>query len=130
MTMEPSIRTFGYPPMSPGQLMEKVFDLSAEEARLYEWMLTQEEPIIPDDIIEFLGCSSSSAYRYIDTLQNRGLIVEKAVYRSKQLRSGYVAAPPEEVSDALEDWIDRRYELCQEAIENRMFASEIECNAD
>ncbi|UWG46410.1 Transcriptional regulator, contains HTH domain [Halanaeroarchaeum sp. HSR-CO] len=119
--MEPSIRTFGHPPMSPQHLLETVFDLSGEEADLYEWMVTLDDPIIPDDVVEQLGCSSSSAYRYLDTLQSRGLIVERAIYRKKQLRSGYVAADPEAVADALEEWVERRYELCEMAIEQRAF---------
>ncbi|MFW6265393.1 MAG: helix-turn-helix domain-containing protein [Halanaeroarchaeum sp.] len=107
--------------MSPQHLLETVFDLSGEEGDLYQWMVTLDDPIIPDDVVEHLGCSSSSAYRYIDTLQSRGLVVEQAVYRKKQLRSGYVAADPEAVADALEEWVERRYELCAMAIEQRAF---------
>jgi len=128
--MEPSIRTFGYPTMAPNQLLEAVFDLTGEEARLYEWMVEQEEPITPTDIVDYLNCSSSSAYRYIDTLQTRGLIVEKATYRSKQLRSGYVATSPAAVADALETWRDERYELCMAAIEERKFADALELTAN
>ncbi|MFB6202321.1 MAG: helix-turn-helix domain-containing protein [Halorhabdus sp.] len=97
-------------------VLETMFDLTHSERQTYRTVVERDEPVTAVDVAEEVGCARTSAYRYIDTLENKGLFRRVTPDYDGTGRSAYVANPPTFVADRMEHEVEDIYTRCRRAI--------------
>ncbi len=115
--MAQTIKEMVYSSVTPEEVFETFYSLNHRERKTYETILAAEEPLSVETIAERMDCSLSTAYRYVDTLENHNLVHETGLYDGEYLKSGYTATDPEVIAEHMHEYVDFKYEKCQQNIE-------------
>lgn len=116
--MATTIKEMVYSQVSPEEVFESFYGLNHRERNAYEMLLGESEARSVEDIAEAMDCSLSTAYRYVDTLEERGLVRQTGIFDGEYLKSGYVAEDPTVIADLMSEFVDSKYEQCKENIES------------
>lgn len=89
--------------------LERVFGLNTSEQAVYRELLEAEGPLSAEELAGKVDCALATAYRYLDTLTEHGLVEEVARPSAPQQPAVYEATDPDEVADHMEDCVERAY---------------------
>ena len=115
--MTRTIKEMVYSNVSPAEVFETFYGLNSRERKTYETILAAGEPLSVETIAERMDCSLSTAYRYVDALGNQDLIEETGLYDREYLKSGYTAKEPALIAQDMQEYVEFKYQKCQENIE-------------
>ena len=113
---------------SADRALEAIFDLTHAECQAYEAILEVDGPMTVAEIATEVGCASASAYRYVDTLKEKGLFRQVSENYEGTGRSAYVANSPEIVADRMEREVENMFEKCNASIEECRTTFEAQTN--
>ncbi|WP_195837634.1 helix-turn-helix domain-containing protein [Halorhabdus sp. CBA1104] len=113
---------------SADRALEAIFDLTHAERQTYKAILEVDGPVTVAEIATEMKCASTSAYRYVDTLERKGLFRQVNENYEDTGRSAYVANSPEFVADRMEQEIEEMFEKCSTSIEECRAAFEAQAN--
>ena len=116
--MTSTIKEMVYSHVSPEEVFESLYGLNHRERGTYELLLEESKQLSVDDIADRMECSLSTAYRYVDTLETRGLVRQTGIYDGTYLKSGYVAEDPTLIADLMQEFVEFKYEKCKENIDS------------
>jgi predicted transcriptional regulator len=122
--MAQTIKEMVYSSVSPEEVFESFYGLNHRERRTYETILAAETPLSVEDIADRMDCSLSTAYRYVDTLESHSLVHVTGLYEDEYLKSGYTAADPAEIAEHMFEYVEFKYQKCEENIEAISSAAE------
>lgn len=115
--MAQTIKEMVYSSVSPEEVFESFYGLNHRERQTYEVILEATEPLSVEAIAERMDCSLSTAYRYVDALENHNLVHETGLYDGEYLKSGYTATEPAVIAEHMFDYVDFKYRKCEQNIE-------------
>ncbi|WP_309484885.1 helix-turn-helix domain-containing protein [Halorhabdus salina] len=113
-----NIKEQGRSEPSASRALEVIFGLTHSERKTYETIVEIDDPMTVTEIAARVGCAESSAYRYIDTLEENGLVRCVTDEYESTGRSAFVANPPEVVADRMEQEVADIFGHCQQAVED------------
>ena len=102
---------------SADRALEAIFDLTHAERQTYEAIVEVDGPVTVAEIATERGCASASAYRYVDTLEEKDLFRRVSENYEGSGRSAYVANSPDVVADRMEEEVENMFEKCNASIE-------------
>jgi predicted transcriptional regulator len=115
--MAQTIREMVYSSVTPAAVFETFYSLNHRERKTYETILAAEAPLSVEAIADRMDCSLSTAYRYVETLEAHELVHQTGLYGGEHLRAGYTATDPAVIAEHMRDYVDFKYEKCQQNIE-------------
>jgi len=90
--------------------LERVFGLNTSEKAVYRELLGAEGPLSAEELAGEIDCALATAYRYLDTLAEHGLVEEVTRPSAPQQPAVYEATDPDEVADLMVECVDRAYQ--------------------
>ncbi len=115
--MAQTIKEMVYSSVSPEEVFESFYGLNHRERQTYETILAAEKPLSVEAIAGRMDCSLSTAYRYVDTLRAHNLVDVTGLYKDENIKSGYTATDPTEISEHMLEDVDFKYQKCEKNIE-------------
>jgi predicted transcriptional regulator len=114
---------------SADRALEAIFDLTHAERQTYEAIVEVDGPVTVAEIATERGCASASAYRYVDTLEEKNLFRRVSDDYEDTGCSAYVANSPDVVADRMEQEVENMFEKCNASIEECRTAFEAQTNS-
>lgn len=98
--------------------LERIFGVNTAERTVYRYILESEEPKSAAQIATAVDCALTSAYRYVNTLEDRGLIEAVTDRTSAQQPTVYAAEDPDHLADKMQDCVDEAFQTWLDTIED------------
>ncbi|MFW5965610.1 MAG: helix-turn-helix domain-containing protein [Halodesulfurarchaeum sp.] len=114
--MAQTIKEMVYSSVTPEEVFETFYGLNHRERKTYETLLDAKEPLSVESIADRMDCSLSTAYRYVDTLEQHNLVEETGLYEGESPKSGYSAVDPAAIAEHMFEYVEFKVKKCERNI--------------